>query len=219
MSTDSTYRDIKTFYNVRFYRSDLQGVCDSMLYSSRDSMVYMNGDPPVIWSENNQILGNQINVYLNDSTIEKAIVKDYALAIQDRGEENQFNQLSGRDMTAFFRDGNVYYVLVEGNAESLYYLVKEDSTIIGLNKTESAYLSMDIEGNKIKKLKMWSSTSAVTNPLPLLKPDELHLKGFIWLDYLRPSSSDDIFRINERRGSEAVEPPRQKRFEREDITL
>ncbi len=46
MSTDSTYRDIKTFYNVRFYRSDLQGVCDSMLYSSRDSMVYMNGDPP-----------------------------------------------------------------------------------------------------------------------------------------------------------------------------
>ncbi len=121
-------------------------------------------------------------------------------------------------MTAFFRDGNVYYVLVEGNAESLYYLVKEDSTIIGLNKTESAYLSMDIEGNKIKKLKMWSSTSAVTNPLPLLKPDELHLKGFIWLDYLRPSSSDDIFRINERRGSEAVEP-RQKRFEREDITL
>ncbi|ULB35688.1 MULTISPECIES: OstA-like protein [Proteiniphilum] len=217
MSTDSTYRDIKTFYNVRFYRSDLQGVCDSMLYSSRDSMVYMNGDP-VIWSENNQILGNQINVYLNDSTIEKAIVKDYALAIQDRGEENQFNQLSGRDMTAFFRDGNVYYVLVEGNAESLYYLVKEDSTIIGLNKTESAYLSMDIEGNKIKKLKMWSSTSAVTNPLPLLKPDELHLKGFIWLDYLRPSGSDDIFRINERRGSEAVEP-RQKRFEREDITL
>ncbi|MDD2247424.1 MAG: OstA-like protein [Proteiniphilum sp.] len=217
MSTDSTYRDVKAFYNVRFYRSDLQGVCDSMFYSSRDSMAYMNGDP-VIWSENNQILGNQIIVYLNDSTIEKAIVKDYALAIQDRGEENQFNQLSGRDMTAFFRDGNVYYVLVEGNAESLYYLVKEDSTIIGLNKTESAYLSMDIEGNKIKKLKMWSSTSAVTNPLPLLKPDELHLKGFIWLDYLRPSGPDDIFRINERRSSEAVEP-RQKRFEREDITL
>jgi lipopolysaccharide assembly outer membrane protein LptD (OstA) len=217
METDSTNRDIKAFYEVRFYRSDIQGVCDSLHYSSRDSMVYMVGDP-VIWNENNQILGNQIDISLNDSTIEKATIKDYALAVQDRMEGEQYNQLSGRDMTAFFRNGDLYHVLVEGNAESLYYLVEEDSTIIGLNKTESAYLSMDIKNKQIERLKLWSSTRAVTTPLPQLKPEDARLGGFIWLDYLRPTGPGDIFRSNERRSSEATES-RQRRFEREDVTL
>ncbi|HAR39152.1 MAG TPA: hypothetical protein DCS09_11600 [Porphyromonadaceae bacterium] len=217
MITDSVHRDIKAYYEVRFFRADLQGVCDSLHYSSRDSMVYMIGDP-VVWNENNQILGNQINVYLNDSTIEKAIVKDYALAIQDRLDQERYNQLSGRDMTAFFRNGDIYHVLVEGNAESLYYLTEKDSTIIGLNKTESAYLSMDIENEQIKRLKLWSSTTAVTTPLPQLKPEDSRLKGFVWLDYLRPAGPKDIFRSNERRSSEGLEQ-RQQRFQREDITL
>lgn len=217
METDSTNRDIRAYYEVRFYRSDIQGVCDSLHYSSRDSMVYMVGDP-VIWNNNNQISGHQIDIYLNDSTIEKALIKDYALAVQERMKELQYNQLSGRDMTAFFREGDLYHVLVEGNAESLYYLVEKDSTIIGLNKTESAYLSMDIENKQIKRLKLWSSTKAVTTPLPQLNPEDTRLKGFSWLDYLRPTGPDDLFRSNERRSSETTEP-HQRRFEREEVTL
>jgi len=184
--TDSVYRDIKAYYEVRFYRADIQGICDSLHYSSRDSMVYMVGDP-VVWNKNNQISGNQIDVYLNDSTIEKVIVKDNALAIQDRGEQQQYNQLSGRDMTALFRNGDLYYVLVEGNAESLYYLVEKDSTIIGLNKTESPYLSMDIENEQIKRIKLWSTTTAVTTPLSLLKPEDSLFKRLL---LARLSSSD-----------------------------
>lgn len=217
MKTDSIYRDVKAFYNVRFYRSDLQGVCDSLHYASADSLIYMIGDP-VLWNDNNQILGNQINIFLNDSTIEKAIVKDYALAIQERMEEDQFNQLNGRDMTAFFRNGDLYHVLVEGNAISLYYAEQEDSTIIGLNKMESAYLEIDIEDDQIKKIKTYSVTTGVLTPLPLLKPEEKRLEGFVWLDYLRPTGPDDIFRRNERRASEATQP-RRERFEREDVTL
>ena len=217
METDSTNRDIKAFYEVRFYRSDIQGLCDSLHYSSRDSMVYMIGDP-VLWNDNNQILGDQIHLFLNDSTLEKALIKDYALAVQDRLIEQQYNQLSGRDMTAYFRDGDLYHVLVEGNAESLYYLVEKDSTVIGLNKTESAYLSMDIEKKQIKRLKLWSSTKAVTTPLPQLKPEDARLEGFLWLDYLRPTGPRDIFRSNKRRTSEATEA-RPRRFQREDVTL
>ncbi len=217
MITDSVFRVIQAYYEVRFYRSDIQGVCDSIYYSSRDSMIYMHGDP-VIWNENNQILGYQVDIFLNDSTIDKAIIRGDALAIQDRRVDNQFNQLSGREMTAFFDDGEIYNVLVEGNAESLYYLVEEDSTIIGLNKTESPYLSMDIEDEQLKKIKMWPSTTAVTTPLPQLKPGDNRLGGFAWLDYLRPLGPHDIFRNNQRRTSDINEQPK-RRFQREDITL
>ena len=217
MSTDSIFRNIKAFHDVRFWRSDIQGVCDSLHYSSRDSMIYLLGNP-VVWNESNQILGYQIDVYLNDSTVEKAHVKDYALAIQDRGVENQYNQLSGREMTAFFNNGDIYNVLVEGNAMSLYYLVEDDGTVIGLNKTESPYLSMDIEEEKLQKLKLWPATTAVTTPLPQLLPEQMRLEGFVWLDYLRPLNSIDIFRSNTREIGDIDEQP-QRRFEREDVTL
>jgi hypothetical protein len=173
---------------------------------------------PVVWNESNQILGYQINVYLNDSTVDKAHIIDYALAIQDRGIEDQYNQLSGREMTAFFNNGELYNVLVEGNAMSLYYLVEDDGTVIGLNKTESPYLSMDIEEEKLQKLKLWPATTAVTTPLPQLLPDQKRLEGFVWLDYLRPLNSFDIFRRNIREIGDVNEQP-QRRFEREDVTL
>jgi lipopolysaccharide export system protein LptA len=217
MITDSIHHVVKAFYDARFYRSDFQGICDSLHYASADSTVYMTGDP-VIWNNNNQVMGNRIDILLNDSTIEKAIIRDFALAIQEREEENQFNQLSGRDMTAFFRNGEIYQVVAEGDATSLYYLMQKDSTVIGLNKMESSYLSIDIENNQIRKLKTWSATTANTKPLPLLEPGDDRLQGFAWLDYLRPAGPGDIFRSNERRSSETTEP-RRGRFVREDITL
>lgn len=217
MITDSVFKEVKAYYNVRFYRNDVQGVCDSMSYIQRDSVLYMTGNP-VIWNNNSQILGNRIDIHLNDSTVEKAHIKEYALAIQDRQKEAQYNQVSGREMTAYFIDNEVRHVLVEGNAESLYYITEEDSTVIGLNKTESAYLAMDILNDEIQKIKLWSSTNAVTTPLSQLKPEESKLKGFMWLNYLRPKNRFDIFRRNEKEETDAqVAPPR--RFSREDAGL
>ncbi len=217
MITDSVFKEVKAYYNVRFYRNDVQGVCDSMSYIQRDSMLYMTGNP-VIWNNNSQILGNRIDIHLNDSTVEKAHIKEYALAIQDRQKEAQYNQVSGREMTAYFIDNEVRHVLVEGNAESLYYITEEDSTVIGLNKTESAYLAMDILNDEIQKIKLWASTNAVTTPLSQLKPEESKLKGFMWLNYLRPKNRFDIFRRNEKEETDAqVAPPR--RFSREDAGL
>lgn len=212
MLTDSIDREMKAYHNVRFYRNDLQGVCDSMEFISKDSILYMYKDP-VLWHENNQIIGEEMNIFMNDSTIEMVHIKNYAFNIQDRQKDDQYNQLKGRDMKAFFRDGELYHILVEGDAQSLYYLEEDDGSIIGLNKTESAYLSMDILKNELQKLKLWSSTTAEVNPLSLLKPEEKKLKGFIWYDNVRPLNKLDIFRKPEKNQNEPRPTPR--RFERE----
>lgn len=218
MTTDSLFRNIKAYHQVRFYRSDLQGICDSMHYASRDSMLYMIGDP-VVWNENNQVMGGRIDIFMNDTTVDKALIKENAMVIQNRiGAKDQFNQLSGKEMTAYFRNGDIYHLMVEGNAESLYYLLDSDSTMIGLNKTESPFLSMDIENQRIKKLKLWDQVTGMTTPLPQLSPGADRLKGFAWLDYLRPSGPDDIFRKNERNSADALET-RPRTFVRENITL
>ena len=120
-------------------------------------------------------------------------------------------------MKIYFENDELRHVLVEGNAESLYYLVEGDSigTILGLNKTESAYLSMDFKDDELEKLKLWPAVQAVTTPLSMLLPDESKLKGFMWLDYLRPKYNMDIFRRNKREGPDSeVKAPR--RFIREE---
>jgi lipopolysaccharide export system protein LptA len=213
MITDSLGKEMKAYPNARFYRIDLQGICDTMHYVSKDSTIYLKKDP-VIWNEDNQILGDRIDILLNDSTIEKAFVRYYAFTIQKRPIEDQYNQLKGRNMTVSFLDGEIHHVLVEGSAESLYYLMEKDSTIIGVNKTESPFLSMDIVDNKLEKLKLWSATKGVTIPLSQAAPEDKALKGFVWMDYLRPINKDDIFRKTERKVSEIVQPPR--RFVREE---
>lgn len=216
MITDSLDRQMIAYYNVRFFRNDIQGVCDSLQYFSKDSLLSMYKNP-VIWNGNYQLLGNQIDIYLNDSTIEKGNVKEYSLGILKRPVENQFNQLTGRDMTATFENGNLKRLLVEGNAESLYYILSEDSTVIGLNKTESAFLSMDIKDDKVEKLKLWNSTKAQTTPLSQLDPKSSTLKGFVWLDYMRPVSAWDIFRSSKRKSEDNIAQP--KRFRRPDVEI
>lgn len=208
MLTDSIYREVKAFHNVRFFRNDVQGVCDSMEYLSKDSILYMYIEP-ILWHENNQIIGEEMNIYLNDSTIDKVHVKNYAYSIQDRQKDDQYNQLKGRNMNAHFKDGEIRYILVEGDAESLYYLEEDDGTIIGLNKTQSAYLSMDIEKNELQKLKLWSSTTAEMNPLSILKPEDKKLKDFIWYDNVRPLNKMDIFRRPKKDPAEKRVTPRQ----------
>ncbi len=212
---DSIYKDIHAYYNVRFYRTDIQGVCDSMTYSQRDSVLYMI-DNPVIWNKSNQVFGNIIEIHMNDSTVDKAIVKDYAFAIQDRQNDEQYNQISGKQLTASFDNNELRYVLVEGSAESIYYLVEEDNTMIGMNRTQSPYLSIDIMDDEVQKIKFWPATTATTTPLSQLKTGDEKLKGFIWLHYLRPINKNDIFRSNSRQKEDAPIPPRK--FLREETT-
>ena len=81
VTIDSTYREVKAYYGVRFYRTDLQGVCDSMQFNSRDSILYMYREP-VIWNERYQLYGDTILIYMNDSTIDYAHVVQFAFAVQ-----------------------------------------------------------------------------------------------------------------------------------------
>lgn len=190
--TDSIQRQVLAYYGVRFFRSDLQGVCDSLAFNSKDSILHLYKDP-ILWNEGNQILGDTINIFFNDSTIEKAYVKRYAFSIEQK-DSIHFNQLKGRDMTAYFDGKNIKHILVEGNAESIFYPEEEDMTMIGMNQTESSYLSIDFKDKKIEKLKLWPKATGKMTPLSDWKPDMGRLQDFQWYDYIRPLDKNDIFR-------------------------
>jgi len=81
LNTDSVFRLMKAYHKVRMYRTDVQGVCDSLVYNSKDSCMTMYTDP-ILWNEGQQLLGEQIKIYMNDSTIDWAHIINQALTVE-----------------------------------------------------------------------------------------------------------------------------------------
>lgn len=198
---DSTAREIKAFHGVRFYRIDMQGVCDSMQFNTRDSVLYMY-DNPVLWNEQYQLYGDTIEIYMNDSTIDYAHVIQFAFAVQHL-DSSYYNQLKGNDLKAYFEGQTVRQIDVEGNAESIYYPLEGDGAKIGLNETKSGFLTIWVKDNKLEKLKIWPTPLGNLTPIPDLKPEQKTLKDFYWYDYLRPKNKDDIYNVVKKKVEDA----------------
>ena len=225
ITADSTSRYIRAINGVRFYRTDIQGICDSMHFSTKDSVLRMYGNP-VLWSEGQQLTGDSILIYMADSTIDHVHVPSSAFVIQEV-DTGYYNQLGGNDLKAYFRGENIEHIDIDGNAESIYYLQEKDSTMIGRNYSQSSYLSIwfDEEG-KLAKFKIWPLPTAKTIPIHLLTQEDKTLKKFAWFGDLRPIDRFDIFRFYipksvtiQEKPDEIVSGEEEKESEEEDPDL
>ena len=205
---DDDFREIKAFYGVRFYRHDLQGVCDSLQFNTRDSVLFMYTQP-IIWNEEYQLYGDTIAVYMNDSTIDYAHVIDFAFAAQFL-DTTYYNQLKGNDLKAYFDGQQLSQIDIVGNAESIFYPLEKDGAMIGLNETKSGFLTIWLKDNQLDKLKIWPSPTGSMTPIPDLNPAQKQLRDFHWFDYLRPKDKDDIFTVVKRKEEET--PKRSNKF-------
>lgn len=182
--------------NVRFYRSDVQGVCDSMTMEERDTILRMFKHP-VIWSDTRQIFGNNINVHFNDSTIDYAVLPNFAFAAEHLGEI-YYNQMAGKKMTAYFESGEIRRLEVDGNAMVGVLPMENDSTYNKFFTAEGSYLTIYLKPKQeIDKIIMWPEVSGKGIPLYKIKKSQLYLPGFQWYGAIRPKNPDDIFVVPE----------------------
>lgn len=191
-NTDSVYRKTFAYYKVRAYKTNMQAVCDSMVFSSLDSCMTMYNNP-IVWNENQQLFGEQIKVYMNDSTVDWAHVINQAMSIE-RIDSTCYNQVSGKEMKAYFVGGEIDHADVTGNVRIVYFPIDDkDSTIIGANCAETSVLNVYMKERKMQKIVASPKTSGTLFPLPLLPKDKRYLPSFAWFDYIRPLNKDDIF--------------------------
>ena len=205
ITVDSTSRYMRAIEGVRFFRIDIQGVCDSMIFSTKDSVLKMYGNP-VLWSEGQQLFGDSILIYMTDSAVDYVHVPTSAFVVQEV-DIGYYNQLGGNDLKAYFNGKNIDRIDIDGNAESIFYPLEEDSTMVGLNYTQSSYLSIWMKEGKLEKLKIWPTPKGRMVPIPDLTPGEKTLKRFVWHGEVRPKDKDDIFRFYNQRKTDATPPP------------
>lgn len=189
---DSIYDAVKAQKNVRFFRVDVQGMCDSLFYTSRDSIMHLTA-LPVLWSDNNQLMGDKISAYTKNKKVEKIHIDQSAMAIQ-KDTLDYYNQLSGKEITAYLDSNQLRRVDVDGNAETIYFPRDEKTReIIGLNKTVSSYVRMYLKDKKVERIILTTASSGSMYPIIDLAENDLYLRNFYWYETERPSKMEDVF--------------------------
>jgi lipopolysaccharide export system protein LptA len=184
-----TYRIFKAYNKVKFFKYSLQGKCDSLSYTLKDSTIRMFKDP-VMWSDSNQVTADTIKIFTENNNISrfKLIDKSFMANQEDTG---RYNQIKGAEMTGYFNDNQLYKIYVKSNSESVYFTKNEKEQIVGVNKGKSSDLSIQLQDNKITRIKMLKSPTGTL--FPLKDATDTKLKGFQWLESYRPKSKEDIF--------------------------
>ena len=209
INTDSVYRKIHAYNHVRAYRIDVQAVCDSLVYNSKDSCMTMYRDP-IVWNGNQQLLGEEIKVFMKDSTVNRAHVIGQALSVEQMPDTIHYNQISSKEMLAYFNNGELNEVESIDNVQIIYYPIDDsDSTIIGLNYTETTKMRMFLENRKMKKIWMPKATGTLY-PLPQVPPGKFFLQNYAWFDYIRPLDKDDIFNWRPKKGGSEIKPEKRR---------
>ena len=193
INTDSVYRKVHAFHKVRVYRTDVQAVCDSLVFNSKDSCMTMYKDP-IVWNANRQLLGEVIKAYMNDSTIRMAHVIGQALSIDEMPDSVHFNQVTSKEMKAYFENGQARMGESIGNVQTIYDLTNDkDSSIVGLNYMETDTMRMYLSPER-QLQKIWANKSVGTfYPITQVPPSKVKLPNFAWFDDIRPKDKNDIF--------------------------
>lgn len=189
---DSLHSYMKAFRHVKIFKKDLQGLCDSLGYSSHDSLMKLYNSP-VLWTNNGQVTAKQINVVTGKSSVKSFELTGNAIVIQkvDSLDENKFNQIEGKRIEGFIEKDTIRKLNVIGNAQIIYY-VKEKKNYKGVNKTICSDLTVWFNKGGVDRATYRNKPESTVLPLKSIDDKEMRLKNFVWLENKRPKKKSDI---------------------------
>ncbi len=187
-------QEAKTFFaynHTQYFKSNLQGKCDSLVYFLQDSLLIMYSRP-LLWGENSQLSGNKVRVYMANGEIDKVFIDTNAFALQHDSLE-YYNQMSGRNMVVHFKEGSMHHVDIYENSQSIYFVREEDSTLSGVNLGASSDMRIDFINGTVGNIVYLSRAKASLNPVEKLSKRALYLRGFKSYLHWRPRTKEEIF--------------------------
>lgn len=185
-------KEVFAYYHVKFYREDIQGMADSLIYAASDSTMRMLGTP-VLWTGDNQLSADSIFITTASKEVKNMFLYNAAFIISKDSLGSGFNQIKGRNMTGYFLKNDLTSMKVEGNSETIYWVREEDGTLTGVNKGYSSNMSIRLKERKMKQIVYIEKPTAVLHPEGELSAADLLLKNFKWLGERRPLKRADIF--------------------------
>lgn len=189
----SNDRFIEAWYHVRIFSDSLQAVGDSLFYSLGDSTFRLFRDP-IVWAQDSQVTGDTIYIYTANKKPERMFVFDNAMMLNKMVRDNFYNQVRGRNMNGYFKDGAIDFMRVRGSqAESIYYATDEFNKYIGVDKASADLIELYFANKKPEQVKLITAVKGTFYPMMKVDHEEIRLRGFKWQDERRPKTKYALF--------------------------
>lgn len=188
-------RVMRAYHNVRMWAADYQMVCDSTVSFSVDSTAIMYGDP-ILWSDNNQLIANQIDVYSKDGQMDWVDFTGDPFITQQvaPGDTLQYNQAAGKRLRAYFKDNEIDYAWMTGNVMNIYYM-DEKEDIVAMAVISCAELTILFTDREPSRMIWGGAGDGPIYPIEKVpETQERYLKGFSWQPDKRPKNAREICR-------------------------
>lgn len=182
---------LRAYYDVVLFKSNLQGVCDSMTYSSLDSVMWFYG-APALWSDSSQFTADTISVKLKNDKLHKIRMNGNAF-LASRNDTLIYNQIKGRTITGHFSNDTLRHMLVDGNGESVYWAQDDKDAYMGVNQSTCSRMKIFMKSNKVDRILFMGSPEATLYPMKDIKVADYILDGFEWRGDHRPGSKAVLF--------------------------
>lgn len=178
------------YHDVRIFKSDLQGLCDSLAYQEADSTFSLFKDP-IIWNDSTQLTGDTIQLFVANNKLDRLALLQNAFIV-NTVDELFFNQIKGRIINAKVRDGALQDVLVNGNAETLYYVLDEENAYIGVDRSDCSRITIEFIDEGVSFVHKYGATNSAFYPMNQADHKALTIEGFVWRFSSRPKSKSEL---------------------------
>ncbi len=176
---------------TRVYKTEFQAICDSLVYNRIDSTIYLYRDP-VLWNQGSQLTADSIQIQISENRIEQMDLRRNAFMISEDTLEN-YNQLKGKNMQAYFSKNQIQKVEVRGNGQNIYFVLKQDTLLVGMNRVECSDIDIRFKDrNKLHQISYLNKPDGVMVPPHEIQGPETRLKNFAWRIEERPRKEEMI---------------------------
>lgn len=179
------------YKDVKIYKSNFQGICDSLSYETKDSTFKMF-QAPIVWSDTTQFVGDTIVMFQKGKSVDKILVRSNAF-ITSQVMTETYDQIKGRNVDVFFVQDTLDNMMVTGNAESIYFPKDESGAFIGANKTICSWMHFFFENEDLRDIKFYTQPESTMTPIQDVDPFNMRLTGFKWNSNLKPKSVFDLY--------------------------
>ena len=213
-------RIIRAFNNVRFFKKDMSGKCDSIHSSSKIALTKLIGKP-ILWNGQSQITGDIMHLIGNNTTqkLDSLKVLNNTFLVSKDTLGTGYNQIKGHNLLGKLIEGKLHDVDIIKNTEVIYYMRNDAQELIGINKNKSSKINILFNKNEVDEITFFKQVDGDLFPEKDLPENDRKLKGFIWRDEERILSKDDIFPPEENQDNEKIAKQAKAQKDKKNVPM
>lgn len=199
---------VEAYHHVRIYKSDIQVLCDSLLFTSIDSIARLFTEP-VLWYEiKSQITADSMQFLFRNQTLDRGYLFANAFVISEEVPGKYYHQIKSPEMIGYFVNSQVSRFDALGGVTAMFY-VAEDSVITTMNQKECRLMTGRLKDGQVQRILYTENIKSDAYPVWDLAQEKSRLRDFNWMPDLRPASRYDVTArgIRTSRRSESVPSP------------